>query len=199
MPGHEITFAWIDETSQVPEDFKASLHKPLIEVHKSSEVATKGVEQLNLVMRHHWQVPISKDNFYLSTKGDFRELNLSIEDLPRPDYISYKRAIYKGSEKSYNRYLRDSNIKVIELQKYTKKEVVAFIENQNRVSSMYWFTSDSLIRYSDHWGQCRECFWSLDKEEPIEEGVFRFGIIKFEELKVLDLDTFLIGLFNINI
>lgn len=200
MPGREITFAWIDETKKLPSELKVNLQEPLINIHKASEdAATFTKSWISNVASIGWGIPITKENFYLSTKVDFREIEADLQALPRPDHISFKRKLFKGTEKSYNRLLRDRRFKVIELQKYTKKEVICLLEDESKVSSMYWFTQNSIIRYSDHWGVCRDCFWTLNDEEPIEEGTFRFGVAQNTEFRILDLDKFLIGLFNINI
>ena len=51
--------------------------------------------------------------------------------------------------------------------------------------SKYWHTKlngeDAVIRHSNHWGQCINCYWTIDGEAP-RDKLYRTGIIEMKQL-----------------
>lgn len=53
--------------------------------------------------------------------------------------------------------------------------------------SKYWYTAEGVYRYSDHWGMCASCYWTLDdKNRNLMVGWGLTGFAKWEDFKDLD-------------
>lgn len=58
----------------------------------------------------------------------------------------------------------------------------------SRSDSKYWYTSEGVIRYSDHWGQeIRSCSWYLENKE--HEGDSLTGFCKWEDFRKVEYKT----------
>lgn len=116
------------------------------------------VSLLNSIKRILKKINMKKfnyTNYFESSFGIFEQ----IDYVPsrKPDYISYQKDFI-----TYNNWVfKYGNFKKMSYEEW--KETI--IEGQDKISSIYWWDNVELIRLSKHWGECRDCFWSI-KDTP---------------------------------
>lgn len=71
--------------------------------------------------------------------------------------------------------------------KPNKKPDYISYDRKGRISSIYYYTKDSLIRVSNHWGKVAKCKWTLDSMNRNPTKCYNFNEnicaeIKFSEL-----------------
>lgn len=144
---------------------------------------------------------LTKENFFISSIADFKKVNNAPER--QPDYTAYKtfvaweHEVWRVDETEEGEAVRvyfdeedlddDSGYDIVSYD-----VVDTFIGkhgdtgyrcvDKNSISSRYWYTEEGVYRKSNHWGKCRDCFWTIDGEElnSHEEMV---GFCKWEDFK----------------
>ena len=144
---------------------------------------------------------ITKDNFFTSTKADFKE----ISEIPtnEPHYISiYKRKmrVYKYEIEDWERIDRDEDENVIGVgyvgydhefnETFEYFNVIDEYQNyylvqaeQGKISSKYWYSENGVTRVSDHWGIVASCNWTINSENS--ENSERIGFCNWLDFNLL--------------
>lgn len=133
---------------------------------------------------------ITKDNFFIDSVADFKMVDSAPDR--EPDYISYKRGFVSYDEEDGDEDFRVIDGKeYILLSKYDPRDPQAdedgcvtdlflivgkkfnfndeliglYYLDKDIVSSTYWYTEEGVYRKSNHWGWCRDCYWTIDRKE----------------------------------
>jgi len=144
---------------------------------------------------------INKDIFFIKTKVNFKEIK-NFKETREPDFISYGSFIIWDWQIFQEHYILDDNYsngdditKITDadtLQTYT---VLKRFQGRNgnegfrvidydEISSKYFYTKEGVIRYSNHWGNCSSCFWTLNKKETTSD--FKYGFAKWSDFKKME-------------
>ena len=140
--------------------------------------------------------PITKDNFYISSKVVFKE----VEKTPnrKPDYISYSSFVVWDNGDIYidvRRYDDDEDeyavldddfenpCKILDTFVGRYGDTGYKLEDDDEVSSKYWYTKKGVYRQSDHWGKVAQCQWDLENQK---KGETQVGFAKWKNFKLND-------------
>lgn len=108
----------------------------------------------------------TKENYHEDSRGRFIAWKAPKRE---PDYISYQKSFYTFKNDVLNdpyALLEDFHV---EYKEWLNSDYPF------KVSSEYWYDGRYLIRRSDHWGNCKECYWHAPKKGNV-------GKIKFTDL-----------------
>lgn len=136
---------------------------------------------------------ITKDNFFISSIADYKRVDSAPEI--EPDYVSYK-TFTVWEDKVFNVEEDDLGIAIrvyIDEEDFNNDIGYDIIGtffgkysaghrciDKNSISSSYWYTEEGVYRKSDHWGECRKCYWTIDVEE-INSRAEIVGFCKWED------------------
>lgn len=130
------------------------------------------------------RIKITKENFFIKSKADFKKVEKAPNDAP--DYISFSNITVWEHEIDFKKekdgeviavgFHGEFGIEIYEvLYEFEGKHGdIGYKCLSNTPSSRYWYTDEGVYRESDHWGKCRKCFWTLNGEEEDEERVVGF-------------------------
>lgn len=143
------------------------------------------------------KIKITKDNFFIKSKADFKKVEKAPER--EPDYISpCKFVVWEDDIEHIEKDESETKIYLCEEDEdddygFTVKEykvVETFIGRygdrgykciSEDTSSKYWYTDEGVYRESDHWGECRKCYWTLEGNE--EDGERVVGFCRWEDFE----------------
>src|SRR5690606_5627243 len=131
-------------------------------------------------------------NFFIKSKADFKKVDNAPDR--EPDYTSYRTFIaWKhevwGVDEDENGEVIRVHFDEEDLDDEWGYDIVSYDVvdtfigkygdtgykcQSNTPSSRYWYTDEGVYRESDHWGKCRNCYWTLDGDDEEEERVVGF-------------------------
>jgi len=142
---------------------------------------------------------ITKDNFFISSIADFKRVNNVPER--EPDYTAYKtfiaweHEVWDVDEDENGEVIR-VHFDVEDLEDEWGYDIVSYdvvdtfigkygdtgyrCLSKSSISSRYWYTEEGVYRKSNHWGKCRDCYWTIDGEESDEEMI---GFCRWEDFR----------------
>src|SRR5690606_27466462 len=130
------------------------------------------------------RIKISEDNFFIKSKADFKKVKQAPNSAP--DYESFSTFTVWDYEVDFKEE-EDGEVIAVgfdgEFGFETCEVLYEFVGKygdtgykcqSNTPSSRYWYTDEGVYRESDHWGKCRNCYWTLDGDDEEEERVVGF-------------------------